>query len=228
MARRDGADLGGVADQNGNDEIFPRARERAEQRILFLGDDDSGRHRRQISAGAEQPFDLRVMLHRQLRQIHIFDHLAGRWDSRCTMRPSWRRNRRRAPCRLRWPVRHRYARAMGPELVALARIDLRVFFVEGEVLAPARILVDPRILDARAAPPIRKVPQMLNRNARYSVVKLAMLCGPITRRGSVSPTSSSPRRSAARRPSGWTRATHGRSRSTASSSVRVHRLISPS
>ena len=29
---------------------------------------------------------------------------------------------------------------------------------------------------------------MLNRNARYSVVKVAMVCGPMTRRGNVSPT----------------------------------------
>src|SRR3546814_13303730 len=32
------------------------------------------------------------------------------------------------------------------------------------------------------------LPQALNTNARYSVEKLAIVCGPITRRGSLSPT----------------------------------------
>jgi hypothetical protein len=42
-ARRKGADLCGVADQDRNDEILPRTRKRAEQRILFLGGDNSSR-----------------------------------------------------------------------------------------------------------------------------------------------------------------------------------------
>ncbi len=67
---------------------------------------------------------------------------------------------------------------------------------------------------------------MLKRNARYSVVKLAMLCGPITRRGSVSPIFTSSKRgdTPVRLDSSHCR----RSVSTASSSVCVHRLMPPS
>src|ERR1700761_2659703 len=40
------------------------------------------------------------------------------------------------------------------------------------------------------------VPQMLKTKARYSVVNEAIECGPITRRGSLSPTLTSPKRGA--------------------------------
>ena len=70
------------------------------------------------------------------------------------------------------------------------------------------------------------VPQMLNRNARYSVVKLAMLCGPITRRGSVSPALTWPKRGET--PLRLDMIQSCRSRSIPVSSLSVHRLTSPS
>ena len=76
------------------------------------------------------------------------------------------------------------ARRAEVKAIARARINERQLLVKAESLNPARILVDPRVFQSGHS----KLPQALKTKARYSVVKLAMLCGPITRRGRLSPT----------------------------------------
>src|SRR5262249_36618081 len=59
--------------------------------------------------------------------------------------------------------------ARRPEIepVALARVDHRAFLVEAEAFGPARILVDPRILDALGRDPVVAAPDVEHESAIF-------------------------------------------------------------
>ena len=94
------------------------------------------------------------------------------------------------------------ARRTDVEAVALARVDLGSFLVEAEALHPARILVDPGIFDAvgcnpvEGAPDVEKECAVLGGEAGDGVRAddPALQCVADLR----------PRRSAVKRPCGWT------------------------
>src|SRR3546814_12143845 len=65
---------------------------------------------------------------------------------------------RRPPRSKRSDTLFPYTTLFRSQTVALARIDHRTFLVETEAVDPARILIDPRILDAGHADPLEAAP----------------------------------------------------------------------